>query len=309
MSQTVSRIEKNVVQSAALVDPMEDTVVTPSCSNLSEEPSRTESSYEPTLDVSIVVPYYNPGELLRPTIESVMRVLSASGATFEIIAVSDGCSDNSQSTLDGLPERVVRRISYPTNVGKGYALRIGFGEARGLYVGFIDADGDISPEFLTNLLAIMREDGPDIVIGTKRHPDSAVHNGALRRAYSWGYQSLIRILFSLDVGDTQVGVKLMDRRVVDDLLPLLRENRFALDLELLVLARNHGYAHIVEAPVRIDKRSQSTVSLKAVRSLLVDTMAIFWRSSRLVEGIRPGTPSSGFASVQAPGSPGWVLEP
>jgi hypothetical protein len=83
----------------------------------------------------------------------------------------------------------------------------------------------------------MRSMEPDIIIGSKRHPDSSVHYPPLRRLYSWGYQRLIHLLFRLNVKDTQVGIKLVDRRVIADVLPLLRESRFALDLELLVLAR------------------------------------------------------------------------
>ena len=45
---------------------------------------------DPTLDVSMVVPYYNPGDRLRTTVEDMVRVLDSSGMTFEIITVSDG---------------------------------------------------------------------------------------------------------------------------------------------------------------------------------------------------------------------------
>jgi len=231
------------------------------------------------VDVSIVLPFYNPGNRLRPTVEHVIGALTASGMTFEVITVSDGSTDGSPSTLEGLSELIVRQVSYPTNAGKGHALRTGFQIARGTYVGFIDADGDISPDFLTDFLDTLRDGAADIVIGTKRHRASAVHNSISRRIYSWGYQSLIRLLFSLDVTDTQVGIKLMDRRVLDDVLPLLRQDGFALDLELLVLAQSHGYNRIEEAPIRIEERSQSTISLRAIRRLLADTITIFWRSS------------------------------
>ncbi len=60
---------------------------------------------------------------------------------------------------------------------------------------------------------------------------------------------------------------------------MLRESRFALDLELLVLARRLGYTRIVEAPVRIEERFGSTISLKAVWLLLVDTLGLFVRYS------------------------------
>jgi len=234
---------------------------------------------DPTLDVSIVVPYYNPGARLRTTVEHMVRVLDASGMSFEIITVSDGSTDGSPFTLAGFPQSVVRRMEFETNAGKGHALRAGLGQGQGRYLGFIDADGDISPEFLAPFVTIMRTEEPDIIIGSKRHPGSAVHYPPLRRLYSWGYQHLIHLLFRLKVKDTQVGIKLVDRRVIADVLPLLRETRFALDLELLVLAHRLGYTKIVEAPVRIDERFGSTISLKAVWRLLVDTLGLFVRYS------------------------------
>jgi glycosyltransferase involved in cell wall biosynthesis len=235
----------------------------------------------PTLDVSIVVPYYNPGARLRATVEHMVRVLESSGMSFEIITVSDGSTDGSPFTLEGFPESVVRRLEFDTNTGKGFALRAGLGRGRGRYLGFIDADGDISPEFLASFATVMRTEKPDIIIGSKRHPESVVHYPPLRRLYSWGYQHLIHLLFRLKVKDTQVGIKMVDRRVISDVLPLLRESRFALDLELLVLAHRLGYTKIVEAPVRIEERFGSTISLKAVWLLLVDTLGLFVRYSIL----------------------------
>jgi glycosyltransferase involved in cell wall biosynthesis len=232
---------------------------------------------DPKLDVSIVVPYYNAGARLRRTVEHMVRVLDASGMTFEIITVSDGSTDGSPFTLDGFPDSVVRRVRFATNVGKGHALQVGLGMGQGRYLGFIDADGDISPEFLAPFVSIMRTEEPDIIIGSKRHPDSSVHYPPLRRLYSWGYQHLIHLLFRLNVKDTQVGIKLVDRRVIADVLPMLRESRFALDLELLVLAHRLGYTRLVEAPVRIEERFGSTISLKAVWLLLVDTLGLFVR--------------------------------
>jgi glycosyltransferase involved in cell wall biosynthesis len=234
---------------------------------------------DPTLDMSMVVPYYNPGRRLRATVEDMVRVLDASGTTFEIITVSDGSTDGSPLTLEGFPESLVRRISFDTNVGKGHALRMGLRMGRGRYLGYIDADGDISPQFLSSFVSVMRTQEPDIIIGSKRHPDSSVHYPPLRRLYSWGYQHLIHLLFRLNVRDTQVGIKLVSRNVMADVLPLLRESRFALDLELLVLARRLGYTHIVEAPVRIQERFGSTISLKAVWLLLCDTVSLFIRFS------------------------------
>src|SRR5271155_2279549 len=243
------------------------------------EPRSAGSLPDPTLDVSIVVPYHNPGNRLRTTVGDMVQGLAASGMTFEIITVSDGSTDGSPFTLEGFPESVVRRGSVAQNFGEGDALRAGLGMGRGRYLGFIDADGDISPELLAPFVSIMQSLQPDVIIGSKRHPESSVHYPPLRRLYSWGYQHLIGLLFRLRVKDTQVGIKLVDRKVITDVLPLLRESRFALDLELLVLARRLGYTRIVEAPVRIRERFGSTISLRAVWLLLVDTLALFIRYS------------------------------
>jgi glycosyltransferase involved in cell wall biosynthesis len=261
---------------------------------------------DPTLDVSIVVPYYNPGARLRTTVEHMVRVLDASGMTFEIITVSDGSTDGSPFTLDGFPDTVLR-LRFDTNVGKGRALRAGLGMGRGKYLGFIDADGDISPEFLAPFVSIMRTEEPDIIIGSKRHPGSSVHYPPLRRLYSWGYQHLIHLLFRLKVKDTQVGIKLVDRRVIADVLPMLRESRFALDLELLVLAHRLGYTRIVEAPVRIDERFGSTISLKAVWLLLVDTLGLFVRFDVLHQydvALRARAEGAGGGWAAGPGAGG-----
>jgi glycosyltransferase involved in cell wall biosynthesis len=236
-------------------------------------------SHTPEIDLSVVVPYYNPGERLRRTVEHLVRVLDGSGLSYELITVSDGSTDGSPFTLAGFPDHAVRRVSYVTNVGKGHALRVGLSMGRGRYLGFIDSDGDISPEFLTPFLAIMRDEEPDFVIGSKRHSESSVQLTPVRRLSSRLYQGLIRLLFRLNVKDTQVGIKLVNRRVVADVLPMLREERFALDLELLVLAHRLGYTRIVEAPVRIEERVGSTVSLKAAWRLLADTVMVFVRTS------------------------------
>jgi glycosyltransferase involved in cell wall biosynthesis len=230
-----------------------------------------------TLDVSVVVPYYNPGERLRTTVERTADVLRSAGVTFEIITVSDGSTDGSEATLAGLPEELVRRVELEHNEGKGQALQVGLSMGRGRYLGFLDADGDLSPELLAPFVSLMRIYEPDIILGSKRHPMSSVHYPPLRRLYSMGYQALIRVLFHLDVKDTQVGIKLVKREVIASVLPLLVERRFAFDLELIVVARHLGFDRLFEAPVRIEERFRSTISARAVRGMLVDTLAIFTR--------------------------------
>jgi hypothetical protein len=232
-----------------------------------------------SLDLSVVVPYYNPGRLLVPTIERLLAVLDASGATYEVVAVSDGSTDGSDRDLDevvaGHPQ--LTNLVFAQNQGKGAALRIGLARGRGRYLGFIDADGDLDPILLDSFQTMVRLYSPDIILGSKRHPLSEVEYPLLRRVYSWGYQQVVRIGFRLNIRDTQTGIKLVRRDVLSAVLPRMVEKRFAFDLELFVIARRLGYKRFLEAPIRLRHQFTSTVSWRSVYRSLLDTLAIWYR--------------------------------
>ena len=240
-------------------------------------PSVLEPGDGGVLELSIVVPFYNPGPALAPNIAAVVEALEATGLSYEVVAVSDGSTDGSGATIDVHVGERLRRIDLPAHVGKGEALRVGLREGRGRYLGFIDADGDIPAALLGSFVDAIRSRRVDIVVGSKRHPLSNVRYPPLRRLYSWSYQQLVRLLFQLDVRDTQTGLKILRREVLEAALPAMFEKRFAFDLELLVVARRLGYRRIAELPVRIEQRFGSTISIRAVLGIVADTLAIWWR--------------------------------
>jgi hypothetical protein len=105
-----------------------------------------------------------------------------------------------------------------------------------------------------------------------------VHYPLIRRLYSLGFQLLVRMLFRINVRDTQVGAKLFRREMLDTVVPLLLIKRYAYDLELLAVAAEFGFDRIEEMPVRLDYRfSGSGISNAAVRRMFVDTLAIAYR--------------------------------
>ncbi len=227
------------------------------------------------VDLTLVVPFYNPGRRLATHVSEVVETLNAEDVTFEVIAVSDGSTDGSEKLL--ADREYVRVLQLPKNEGKGAALRLGLMQGRGRYLGFIDGDGDIPASQLKDFIAAIRHARPDIVLGSKLHPDSEVVYPHLRRIYSFAYQQLNRVLFGLAVRDTQTGVKLIRRDALEAILPRMLEKRFAFDLELLVVARRVGYRRFVELPVQIRERFASTISPRTVCGMLVDTAAIFYR--------------------------------
>lgn len=225
----------------------------------------------------MVVPYFNPGPKLADNVERLIKSLEDSTASFEVIAVSDDSTDGSEKLLKGIHPAVFHHVVLPTNVGKGEALRVGLNQGRGDYLGFIDADGDVDPTQIKFYLQIANLHHPDIVLGSKRHPESKVVYPPIRRIYSVVYQLLVRTLFRLNVKDTQTGLKLIKREVLRVALPRMLEKRFAFDLELLVVANHLGFNDFIEAPVNIGRRFTSTISTKAVWHILLDTLAIFYR--------------------------------
>ncbi len=191
--------------------------------------------------------------------------------------MSDGNTDETVSEAERVGSARVKVLAYPVNEGKGFALMHGIGRAAGDLIAFIDADMELDPADIGRYVALQRAGGWDVVVGSKRHPESQVAYPALRRLQSWMYQQLIRVLFRLDVRDTQTGIKLFRGDLLRAVVPLLAVKRFAFDLELLVVARKLGYRKVVEAPIKLDYRFETTTNPSAAYRALWDTAAIFYR--------------------------------
>lgn len=230
-----------------------------------------------SLDLSVVIPFYNPGDALRPTVERLVSVAEQAGLEFEVIAVSDGSDDGSEDTIEGLSPRV-QVVRSSVNRGKGAALHRGFALARGRYTGFVDADGDIDPAHVVDYYRRAVAGGHEVVYASKRHAESRSASSVLRKIISYGFIAVVGSLFSLRIDDTQTGCKVFRRDAMATVLPRLREHRFAFDLEFFVAARAAGVRHIVAAPVEIRARmAGSTVSRSAVLRTLTDAIAILSR--------------------------------
>src|SRR5262249_14466206 len=130
----------------------------------------------------------------------------------EVIVVSDGSiDDTAERLLAARTDARIRVIHYDRNLGKGYAVKAGTLASHGEWVSLVDADLDLDPASIPLYLDAAQSQGLDIVVGSKRHPDSVVLYPRVRRAASWCYQQLNRFLFGLNVRDTQVGLKVFSR--------------------------------------------------------------------------------------------------
>jgi glycosyltransferase involved in cell wall biosynthesis/O-antigen/teichoic acid export membrane protein len=249
-------------------------------------------------ELSVVLPCHNPGPGLQEVADGLRRHLA--GHSLELVVVSDGSTDDTVALASALEGDGVRVLHYQDRVGKGHALRVGLGEARGRYVAFMDSDGDIDPASLKPFVEVMKLWEPDIVLGSKRHPLSEVEYPPLRRLLSWGYHKLGRMLFRVNVRDTQTGLKLIRRETLEAVLPVMVEKRYALDLELLVAARRRGYKRVFEAPITLDYKFASNVNAVATLRVLLDTLAIAYRRY-LLDAYRPDAAGPGRARARRRG--------
>jgi glycosyltransferase involved in cell wall biosynthesis len=231
--------------------------------------------------LTVVVPVYNGGDEIVDNVEQIRRAVTAGldAGSLEVIVVSDGSLDGTaERLLERRDDRAIRVIHYDRNLGKGYAVKLGALAARGDWVALVDSDLDVDPGSVPSYLEAARRERLDFAIGSKRHPDSVVHYPRSRRVASWLYQQLNRVLFHLDVRDTQVGLKVFSRDVVVDVVPLLLVKQFAFDLELLAVAKALGHGRVRELPVRLDYRfTGSMLGSSTVARALWDTVAIFYR--------------------------------
>lgn len=239
-------------------------------------PVETESQQRP-IELSVVVPAYREGPRIHDNLARLVRELDTLGTGYEVIVVSDGNTDGTATEARRLGSPAVKVFHYPMNIGKGFALSLGVAQSSAPLVTFIDADMELDPANIRSFLNLMQTSHYDAVVGSKRHAESEVSYPAFRRFQSAVYQILVRVLFNLNVRDTQTGLKLFRREVLEQALPLLAIKKFAFDLELMVVASQLGYGSIREAPIKLDYQFTSTVNLRSAWRILWDTAAIFYR--------------------------------
>ncbi|MBT6401579.1 glycosyltransferase [candidate division WWE3 bacterium] len=233
--------------------------------------------------VSVIVPAYKQEETIQQNIEEILSALGETRWEYELLVVVDGTVDNTFEEASKIIHPNVSVIGYEQNRGKGYAVKYGMTQARGDYVAFIDAGMDISSNSISMILEHMVWYNADIIVGSKRHPASKVSYPFLRKVYSWGYYTFVRILFGLKVTDTQTGLKVYKREVLDAVLPRLLIKEFAFDIELLSVAKKLGFNKIYEAPIELflgfdqSNFSKSLLLDSGIRKMVIDTLAVFYR--------------------------------
>ncbi|HVC92082.1 MAG TPA: glycosyltransferase family 2 protein [Pirellulales bacterium] len=200
----------------------------------------------PGFVLSVVIPVYNEFR----TIEEVVRRVRASGVPTEIIIVDDGSTDGTRELLRGWPSAPDLKVfMHETNLGKGSALRTGFGHATGEVVIVQDADLEYDPAEFEKLIQPIVDDLADVVFGSRFTGDNQ------RVLYFWhsvGNKLLTLLsnaMTNLNLTDMETCYKAFRRDVIQGIAPTLREQRFGIEPELTAKVARMPGVRIHERPI------------------------------------------------------------
>ncbi|AMD91228.1 glycosyltransferase [Desulfovibrio fairfieldensis] len=206
--------------------------------------------------LSLIIPCYNEEKTLLSCVERCL-VLKEHGVRLELIIVDDCSTDNSVALADNLARKhpEVTLLCHEKNRGKGAALRTGFTRANGDYVGVQDADAEYSPLDYLELLKPLLSGKADVVYGSRYLRQDS--RRVLYFWHTWMNRSLTfvsNMFTNLDISDMETCYKLFSRETIQDVVPLLREDRFGFEPEVTALVARLK-CRVYECAVHYEPRS------------------------------------------------------
>ena len=202
--------------------------------------------------VDIVIPVLNEEVALPLCIEKLMAFTSDyPERDWRIVVADNGSTDRTTDIASELSDRhsniILSRLELR---GRGRALKKAWGESEADVRLYMDVDLSTDLQSLSPLVTAIAEDGYEVAIGSRLTKDSEVVDRSVKREItSRGYNIMIHIFFPRTKWkDAQCGFKAISRRTAENVLPLVKDNAWFLDTELLLLAGKAGYG-IKEIPV------------------------------------------------------------
>ena len=240
---------------------------------LSPEIVTTDSTF-PFPRISLIIPVFNQQKKISFSLEKIKQVVELAFSKYELIVVNDGSTDNTLAILReiALTDERIRVLSYTPNRGKGYAVKQGVLHSHGDAVIFLDGDLDISPDSIKDY--VERLSTSDLVIASKRHPESNVRIPRSRAFLSRVFNLFTRVATSIPQKDTQAGFKVGNGEIMREIFRNVSVKRYAFDVELFTIA-SVLHLKVQEMPVvmKIDRQ----FNIKEIVNMFVDLTRICYR--------------------------------
>ena len=228
------------------------------------------------IKLSVVVPAYNEEHRIGKSLVELDQYLSKQSYAYEILVINDGAKDKTADVVREAAKTVknLRLIDNKENHGKGYVVRQGMLEAKGRYRLFSDADNSVSISQIEKFWPYF-DQGYDVVIGSIEVEGATIeeHAAWYRRFIGHWAKLLIRALAIWEIHDTQRGFKCFTVKAAELVFPKQTITRWGFDIEILVIAKKHGYK-IKEVPVVWINPGESKVGLSAYFSTFKELLQI-----------------------------------
>ena len=228
--------------------------------------------------VDIVIPVYNEEKALEDSVKRLNEFLSENLQKFDCrIVIADNASkDNTQNIAKKLEQDGICKYLFIPRKGRGYALKEAWMKSNADIVTYMDVDLSTELEALPKLINALAT-RYDIGTGSRLHKESKTKRSFKREFISRTYNLIIKSLFWTNFTDAQCGFKGATRRAVNELVPLIKDNEWFFDTELLILAERKGYK-IFDFPVKWIEDIDSKVQLiNDIIKFIKNLLAFRWR--------------------------------
>jgi len=250
--------------------------------------------------LDVVVPVYNEEACLEGSVRRLRAYLDGQFPFPAVVTIADNASTDATmrvaSRLTG--ELAGVRVLHLDEKGRGRALRRAWSQSEAAVVCYMDVDLSTGLDALLPLVAPLLSGHSDVAIGTRLSRSSHVVRGAKRELISRTYNRLLRMLMRSGFSDAQCGFKAVRGVLVPVLLPLVEDNGWFFDTELLLVAERNAL-RIHEVPVDWVDDPDSRVDVVGTAA---DDLRGMWRVTKQFVCGRSRIPGHDHAA------PGYDLE-
>lgn len=215
------------------------------------------------MKISLVIPMYNESSIIKTAIDVFSGFLKSHYEDWELIFVSDGSTDGCDKTVAEASALVpqIKLAGYPVNRGKGCAVRTGILAAQGDIIVFTDCDNAYGEDAVGRMVDMFAKTGADVIIGSRNlSKDGYEDYTFIRKLASKTYIKIIAIAAGFKLSDSQSGIKAFTRGAAKKIFSNCEVDRFAFDLEAIMIAQKAGLK-IAEMPVKIINHRESKVRM------------------------------------------------
>ncbi len=216
------------------------------------------------MKLSVIIPMYNEEKIVEEAIAALDAQLLADFGhdEYEMLFVNDGSKDCCQAKAEALTATypALRVLGYEVNCGKGCAVRTGMLAAEGDFVLFTDCDLAYGTEVIARFYKAFAEEGKDIYIGSRTLDKSGYEGYTFKRKLmSKIYIKYLNIVAGFDHSDSQCGIKGFSQKAAKAIFAECVSDRWAFDLEALLIAKDLGFT-VGEIAVKIINHRESKIS-------------------------------------------------